>query len=215
MTRRSRHTLLMSITIAVGACGRDQEPRSQDSASGPSVGLTPAAGRLPGPALPTEREAAAESAGKEARLTDAQIIAVVLALNAAEVDQGKLAVGRTKHEAVKELAQTMIARHGQAVKELNELSTRLQIAPADGDLVTRVRVHATEMLTKLDEEEAADFDEEYVEAQVEMHEKALKKLDERLLPSVRNAELKTQLEKMRARAAEHREMGRALDARLD
>ena len=71
------------------------------------------------------------------------------------------------------------------------------------------------MLTKLDKEDASDFDEEYIEAQVDMHEKALKKLDERLLPNVQNAELGGLLQTMRTQVAEHLEKARALDKSLD
>jgi putative membrane protein len=109
----------------------------------------------------------------------------------------------------------MIAHHGKAVKDVNELSTRLNLTPADSELVTRLRVDATETLTELQQESANDFDDEYIDAQVDMHEKALKKLDEKLLPNVQNAELKSLLQTMRTQVADHLEKAKVLDKSLD
>lgn len=219
MTQSRRLVVVMSLSLplALGACGHDREASSPDHAAeaGPSQGLTPASGALPsGPGQPANTEPAAPADEHGDRLTDQQIVAVAAAVNAAEVDQAKIAVGRAKKKAVKEFAQMMIAHHGKAVKDVNELSTRLNLTPADSELVTHLRVDATETLTKLEQEEANDFDEEYIEAQISMHETALKKLDERLLPNVRNEELKTLLQTMRAQVAQHLEQARALDAKL-
>lgn len=200
------------------ACGRDQDTRSASEASRTetSVGLTPASGALPASTATAVGEVpASQPAGQSERLSDAQIVAVATALNDAEVDQGKMAIGRARQKAVKEFAQMMIAHHGKAVKDVNELSTRLNLAPAESELVTKLRVDATETLNELQKEDANDFDDEYIEAQVDMHEMALKKLDERLLPNVQSAELKALLQTMRSQVADHLQQARALDKTVD
>jgi putative membrane protein len=209
------------ISLALFACGRDhQDTRSADGANQaqaePDQSLTPASGALPAGTAATSPDAAttAGDARTSDRLTDAQIVAVAAAVNAAEVDQAKIAIGRARQKAVKEFAQMMIAHHGKAVKDVNELSTRLNLTPADSELVTRLRVDATETLSELEQESGSDFDDEYIEAQVDMHEKALKKLDENLLPNVQGAELKSLLQTMRAQVADHLEKARAIDKTL-
>jgi putative membrane protein len=215
----------VSLPLALFACSRDQDARSAESTaqaeSRPDPSLTPASGeRSAGTGLgssvaPTATGDTTGDTKTSDRLTDSQIVAVAAALNAAEVDQAKMAVGRARQNAVKEFAQMMIAHHGKAVKDVNELSTRLNLTPADSEVVTRLRVKATETLTELQKESANDFDDEYIEAQVEMHEKALKKLDEKLLPNAQNAELKSLLQTMRTQVADHLEKAKAIDKSLD
>jgi putative membrane protein len=223
MTRSSKMVLLVSISLPLSlfACSRDQDARSAETKTqaetGPDHSLTPASGERPAgtaadsPAAP----AATDDTKTSDRLTDAQIIAVAAAVNAAEVDQAKIAVGRARQKAVKDFAQMMISHHGKAVKDVNELSTRLNLTPADSELVTRLRVDATETLTELQKESANDFDDEYIDAQIDMHETALKKLDEKLLPNVQNAELKSLLQTMRTQVADHLAKAKALDKSLD
>lgn len=211
--------MIISVSLPlVLACSRDQETRSASEANRTetSPSLTPASGALPAStASPMGEAPAAQPAGESQRLSDGQIVAVAAALNNAEVDQAKMAIGRARQKPVKEFAQMMIAHHGKAVKDVNELSTRLNLAPAESELVTKLRVDATETLTNLQKEEANDFDDEYVEAQIDMHEEALKQLDERLLPNVQNADLRATLQTMRSQVADHLEKARALDKSMD
>ena len=50
---------------------------------------------------------------------------------------------------------------------------------------------------------AADFDRDYIGAQVEGHKKLLSALDEQLIPSARDSELKTMLHDTRATVESH------------
>ncbi len=84
----------------------------------------------------------------------------------AEVELGKLAVGKSPNPEVKAFAQKMIDDHSKAVEELKQLAAQKKVMlPPD------VRPAHKQLMEKLSKLSGADFDKEYVKAMVEDHEK--------------------------------------------
>jgi putative membrane protein len=200
--------LVLSLPLGLLACSRDKPAESPTSyEDGPESGLTPASG-----SVSEERAASASELGANSTesLSDAQIAAIAGAINESEVEQAKIAIDETKNDAVKRFAETMIEHHSQAVKDVDELETRVGLEPADSRLLAQLRVEAKATEDKLDDTEDASFDKLYMTAQVDMHRKALDTLDGKLIPQARNAELKQLLQTLRPRIASHLEMARAI-----
>lgn len=200
--------LLLSLPLGSMACSRDKPAEGPTSyEDGPESGLTPASG-----SVSEERAASASELGANSSesLSDAQIIAVAGAINESEVEQAEIAVDQSKNDAVKRFAETMIAHHGQAVKDVDELENRVGLEEADSRLLAQLRVEAKATEDKLDDTEDASFDKLYMVSQVDMHRKALDTLDGKLIPQARNTELKQLLQTLRPRIASHLEMARAI-----
>jgi putative membrane protein len=193
-------TLLVSSALGALACSSDRPARS---ATGYEPGMTPASREAP---------AAPESVGTEAveRLDDAQILTVLRAVNVAEVDQAKLAVGKAHEPSVKRFAETMIAHHGQAVKQVDELDARLGLPPSESQLVQDLRVNATGVENRLSETNDASFDKAYMTAQVDMHRTALETIDSRLMRSVTRDAVKELIEGIRPKVANHLQMAQTI-----
>jgi putative membrane protein len=87
----------------------------------------------------------------------------------AEVELGKLAVGKAQNPEVKRFAQQMIADHTRANNELKTLAGKKSVT-----LPTDVGAEHKATMDKLSKLSGAEFDKEYVRAMVEDHEKDVK-----------------------------------------
>lgn len=211
-------TLVLSLPLALVGCSHDRPARAP---SGYEPGMTPAsgtstpastrAGTTPAttPAATTQTQAS-PSASANQGLTDGQIAAIVRACNVAEIDQAKIAVGKARDAGVKHFAETMIAQHGQAVKDVDELDTRLNLRPTESQLMTELRVNATSVENQLSKNDDASFDKQYIRSQVDAHRQLLDTIDGRLMPAVRSEELRTMLTNLRPRVADHLQMAQTL-----
>jgi putative membrane protein len=197
-------TLLVSLPLGVFACSSDRPARS---ATGYEPGMTPAsreASPTPSRTTPTELDEPSE------RLDDAQILTILRAMNVAEVDQAKVAVGKAREPSVKRFAETMIAHHSQAVKQVDDLDARLGLTPSESPLVQELRVSATAVENRLGETNDASFDKTYMTSQVEMHRTALETIDSRLMRSVTRDQVKELIEGMRPKVANHLQMAQTI-----
>jgi putative membrane protein len=201
---------MLALPLALFGCAHDKPAESARTTSyedGPEAGMTPASGDVS-----EERAAAASGLGANSveSLNDAQVAAVAGAINESEVAAAKIAVEKTKNAAVKRFAETMIAHHGQAVKDVDEFEARTGMEPQESRLLAQLRVEAKSTEEKLDDTDDASFDKLYMLGQVDEHRKALETLDGRLLPNARDLDLRRILQGMRPRVESHLEMARAI-----
>jgi putative membrane protein len=199
---------IFCVPLALMACGQDQAARSP---SGYDPSMTPASGTTTPTDWSTNPSTAGEtlSATKQG-LNDGQIAAIVRAINVAEIDQGKIAALKAHDVGVKQYAETMIAQHGQAVKDMDELDTMLNIRLTESELMTEMRVNATSVESKLSQNNENSFDKAYLESQIEAHRQALDTIDSQLMPAVRSEELRQMLENLRPRVVDHLQMAQTL-----
>ncbi len=185
---------LLAFALAVGAwaCSHDERP----AASGNEAAVTPAASDAPSGPAPAATESSEQ-------LDDAQVTTIVRAVNVAEVDQARTASGKLKDESVKKFAQMMMAQHGQAVKNLDELNTKLGLQQKDSQLATELGVKATAVEQQLSATNDSSIDKLYITGQVDAHRQVLDTIDSRLIPAARRDEVKELLRTLRPTVAEH------------
>ena len=135
-------------------------------------------------------------------LNDGEIVAVAVALNSGEIVTSEPAQARAENENVGEFANRMVVDHTAANEQLQALG----IAPVQNELSQQLTATAVEQASALTETEGAALDMAYMEVQLALHQTALDTLDNTLIPQAENAELRTQLEQMRATVAAHLEM---------
>jgi putative membrane protein len=185
--------------LPCGACSHEERPAT----SGYEATMTPASSHSV-PADPTLGSEASEP------LDDAQIMSVLRAVNVAEVDQARTAVGKVHDDEVKKFAEMMIAQHGQSVKDIDELMTKLGLQPKDSQLGTDLGVKATQVENRLIRTNDSSFDRLYIVHQIEEHRQLLDTLDSRLVPAARRDEVKGVLEKTRPVVETHLELAQAI-----
>lgn len=152
-----RHLLIAGAAIAalsLAACGQPAD----DSAVAPAEAVTPDAN--PTATLPTAaNEASAPDFVRLAGLNDMF-----------EVQSSELALERSKNSDVRAFAQQMIEAHRQTTEDLK---TAIASAGAAMTPPATLDEEMTDELNDLRETTVAEFDREYLEAQVEAHQAAL------------------------------------------
>lgn len=148
------------------------------------------------------------------RLTDANIAAIVLAANNADIENGKLAESKGTSADVKQFAQTMINDHTAVNKQAADLAARLKLTPAENDASRGLTAEADKTRKEIAAKSGADFDKAYMDNEVVYHQSVLDTIDKALLPGVQNAELKSLIEKVRPAISAHLEHAKTIQASL-
>jgi len=198
----------LAITLAVGtfesACSSDQRHTSGQS-EGPNGDALPR-----GPADHPSAAQRADTATAQETLSDAQIALIVQLINAAELEQGKLAQSKARAVNVRSFADTLVEQHSRAELEQTKLFKQLGLTPAGSARADAFRVDGDKTIQALYRADDASFDAAFVHSQVESYQRVLDALDARLLPTSRGAELNDALQRMRTTVAGHLAAARAL-----
>jgi putative membrane protein len=147
--------------------------------------------------------AGADKAPVAAGMTDEQIAAVTNAANTGEVDQAKEAVKKARSAKVKQFAQHMVTDHGAAFKQQNDILKKANLTASDNPTSQQLQSDGKQVMAKLQSATGADFDRQYMDAQVKQHQQVLETLDNKLIPDAKNAELKSYLQTIRGKVADH------------
>jgi putative membrane protein len=180
--------------------------------------LTPASDPEPGSSRPAEEQRTARTDAKAAPgatpgLTDANIAAIVVAANNADIAYAEQALAKSRDADVRRFA-TMVKKDHEAMNTAaTQLATRLKLVPADNEASFDLRDDAEEKRERFRELEDFAFDSAYAHNEVTYHRNVLKAIDEALIPSARNAELKALLIQVRPAVAAHADHAEALAAR--
>ncbi len=157
---------------------------------------------------------AVDAVAANAGPTDAEIAHIVVTANQVDIDAGKLAQSRGHSEQVKDFGERMVTDHTAVNKSAETLATSLHLAPEPNATSTSLQQGGEENLAALKKLNGAAFDKAYIEHEVAYHQKVLDALDNTLIPSAQNAQLKALLVKTRPAFVDHLEHARQLQASL-
>jgi putative membrane protein len=152
-------------------------------------------------AAPASQQPAAvkPAAVKPAALNDGEIVAIAMAANNAEIEQGKLAREKASDARVRDFAAMMVDHHGDAQRD----QQRLSVEPATSDDSQRLQDEARDALADLQTQSGRPFDEGYLQLQIDAHRKLLETLKTELLPAARSSSLKAYLEDIKPQMESH------------
>ncbi|HEX4934970.1 MAG TPA: DUF4142 domain-containing protein [Gemmatimonadaceae bacterium] len=183
--------LALTLTTLTGAC-------SLFGRSGASTTPTPASGGA---------NASAPA------LSDANIAAIVVAANNADIMYADLALAKSQDAEVRGFA-TMTKKDHQSVNEAAvALVTKLKVTPVDNQVSFDLRDDAETKRLVMRDLEGFAFDSAYAANEVTYHRTVLGAIDAALIPSAQNAELKALLVSVRPAVAAHLEHASALAAK--
>jgi putative membrane protein len=135
-------------------------------------------------------------------LSDAQLAAVVQAINQGEIQEAQLALSKSSNADVKRFARDMISAHRDMMSKTTALLQRLQITPNDNAVSNQLKSDTQSEIQDLQTMRGKDFDRNYIDSQVRNHNGALELMD-RIAPDVKNAELKAALMSDRPKVEAH------------
>lgn len=194
--------------LALGACKKDGGDAAAAGADSASVTAAPMDTAMPSaPATDTAKAASAT-------VSDAQNAAIVVSANDVDIAAGKLAGPKAADPRVKSFAETMVRDHGAVNKAATDLVMRLQVTPEDNATSRALTDAGIAKRTELQGLSGAAFDRAYVDNEVTYHQQVLDAIDQTLIPSAQNAELKKLLQDTRPAVAHHLDMARQLQASL-
>ncbi len=171
---------------------------------GAAATATASAGADAAPRTPAEAASAeGQPAMQEtAALNDGQIAAITASANGAEIEQAKLARSKSKNAKVLQFANMMITQHGDAQKKQDKLNISPIESSASADLVAETN----KTLESLKQKTGSDFDQAYIDAQVQAHKLVLDTITGKLLPNAKSPELKAYLEEIKPKVEHHLEL---------
>ncbi len=108
----------------------------------------------------------------------------------------------------------MITDHTGVNKQATELVTKLNVTPQDNPTSQSLKTEGEKNIAYLKTLSGAAFDKAYIDQEVTYHQLVLKAVDEILIPSAQNAELKALLVKVRPAFVAHLEHAKQLQAAL-
>jgi putative membrane protein len=140
---------------------------------------------------------------KAAKLGDAEIAAIVVAANAVDADMGEWAATRATSEAVKQFGKTMATDHRAVNQAAGELVAKLKVKPVDNAVSQKLRADGAAVRAKLAAKSGSEFDRAYITHEIEYHKAVIAAVDDVLIPSSTNAELKATIISVRPALVAH------------
>jgi putative membrane protein len=134
---------------------------------------------------------------------DAQIAGIVVAANSVDIDAGKFAEKISKNKEVKAFAKQMVTDHTGVNKQATALVKKLNVKPEDSDTSKSLKESGAANIAKLKGLKGSEFDKAYIDNEVTYHQTVIDAIDKTLIPSVKNAELKDLLVKVKPAFVAH------------
>ncbi|HYM80532.1 MAG TPA: DUF4142 domain-containing protein [Candidatus Limnocylindria bacterium] len=147
-------------------------------------------------------------------VTDAQIAAIVVAANSADIENAKLAQSKSQNAEVKKFATLMMTDHGSVNDKAVALVTKLGVTPEENETSRNLKSSQEAMRATLSGKSGAEFDAAYADNEVTYHQSVLDALDQTLIPSAQNAELKQLLIDTRPAFVAHMDHAKQLQAKV-
>jgi putative membrane protein len=138
-------------------------------------------------------------------LSDAQIAAIVVTANQVDIDAGKLAAARSASPDVQTLAERMVVDHTSVNQKATDLVTRLKVTPAPNETSASLQRDGDANLARLRPLDGGAFDRAYVTNEIRYHQAVIDAMDNSLIPSAHNPELKALLVQVRPAFVSHLE----------
>jgi putative membrane protein len=147
-------------------------------------------------------------------LDDGQIAMIASAIDRAEIAAAKLALTHAKSPRVRQFAQHMVSVHTAVEQKLNITLKAENVTPSDSAMSTKLVSDSQAAALTLSGQSGSDFDSSYIAAQLQAHQDVLAMMDNKLIPSAKDAKLKAALEGTRVKVVEHIAMARDVQASL-
>lgn len=188
----SRFTIATTVAACtvLGACQKKGDVAVSDTTVAPAVADTTAS--------------AGSVASPKNDWTDAQILAFAATANSGEIQEAKVAQQKATSPAVKKFAALMIADHTKMQADGKALAAKLAITPdtSKSDVSDLAKDGSKDLKDLSNKKIGKDWDEDYMEKQIDTHQKVLDKLND-ASKSAKAPELKSALSEAIAKVQDH------------
>jgi putative membrane protein len=131
----------------------------------------------------------------QATLDDPTIVAIFDAANTYDMETSGLAEKRATHSDVKALGKQFVGDHEAVRQQGRDLAKKLGVTPTPPKDDKGAKDHADAM-KKLEAAKGEDFDKAYLAHEVAYHQAVIDAINQKLLPAIKNPELKAFVQKV-------------------
>ena len=129
-----------------------------------------------------------------AKPTDPQIAHIAYTAGQLDIEAAKQAIGKSKNKDVRAFAEDMVRDHTAVNKQALDLVKKLKVTPQDNDTSKALTKQAADKRAELAKLSGVAFDKAYIDNEVAYHKTVNGALENTLIPSASNAELKSLLQ---------------------
>ena len=152
----------------------------------------------------------AESPDVKSELNDAEIAHVVMTANQVDIENGKLAKKKASNKDVLAFAHRMVNEHTDVNKQVKDLTAKLNMSLEDNTVSKTLKADGKTDLDKLKNLSSTKFDKAYIDAEIKLQQTVIDVANTKLVPNVKNEELKALLVKVRTALAAHLERAQTI-----
>ena len=145
----------------------------------------------------------ADTTTKNPDPSDPQIAMILVTANQVDIDAGKYAQSKSTNQEVKKFAEQMVMDHTFVNKSATDLVGKLKVTPEASDMSDELKSDGQTALLKMKKLTGKQFDKAYIDNEVTYHQEVLGHIDQVLLPSADNQELRDLIVKVRPSIASH------------
>lgn len=146
--------------------------------------------------------------------TDANVLDVLTVANQGEIDYSQIAAEKASNASVKQFAQKMVKDHGTMLEAVKGLASRLGLTPAANDKANDLKEETAKDINDLNAKTGADFDKEFMEEQIDMHQETLDLLND-LDGRTTNADLKAAIAEAKPKVQAHLDEAKVIKDAID
>jgi len=147
--------------------------------------------------------------------TDANVVDVLTVANQGEVDYSQVGAQKATNASVKQFAQLMVKDHTTMLDAVKDLASKLNVTPAANDKVNDLQKENQKDISDLNGKTVGkDFDKEFMEEQVDMHQETLDLLND-LDGKTTNADLKAAIAEAKPKVQAHLDQAKAIKDKVD
>ena len=150
----------------------------------------------------------------DAAWTDANVLDVLTVANQGEIDYSQIAAEKASNASVKKFAQKMVKEHGTMLESVKALASRLGVMPATHDKANDLKEEVAKDINDLNAKTGADFDKEFIDEQIDMHQEKLDLLND-LDGKTTNADLKAAIAEAKPKVQAHLDEAKAIKDQID
>lgn len=148
--------------------------------------------------------------GEDTRLTDAQIVGVVIVANQADVAAGELALRRSQSRSVQSYARRLIAEHDDVNRQVAAMLDRLNEQARPSAMSEALARQSRDDLSSLDDVQSRDFDLAYLQHEIAWHQQWIATI-ERFIRTTTSADVKALLAASRPACLFHLDQAQRLE----
>lgn len=164
-------------------------------------------------------------------LSEAEVVQAITAVNESEIAVGELAREKSQNETIRQYAEMIVTDHTRLLQE-SQPGTADAAAGATTDtgamqppptgtgaqgsaVIQQLQQQSQQARSQLESLSAEEFDQAFVAQQIEAHQNALNLIDQQLLPSTQDPQLRMQLEGARPVIEQHLQQAQQLQQQLN